>query len=61
MLYPYITLLLFDTSTLCRCLMRFHTELYTFVRLQDFNDHDDIVGTGIAARPAHKLWDVVAI
>jgi len=35
--------------------MRFHTELHTFVRLQDFNDLDDIVGSGIAARPENAM------
>jgi hypothetical protein len=31
--------------------MLFHAELHAFVRLQEFNDLDDIVGPRIAARP----------
>lgn len=41
--------------------MRFHTELHASVRLQDFNDLDDIVGTGIAARPEHAMHAFVGL
>jgi hypothetical protein len=41
--------------------MRFHTELHTFVRLQDFNDLDDIVGPGIAARPEHAMHAFIGL
>ena len=46
---------------LCRCLMRFHTELHPFVCLQDFHDLDDIVGPWIAALPEHAMYAFVRL